>query len=120
MSDITTKHYIINYNDITNVPFIDIDTEKLQVINNKLTTIYADTNLRQGKNIDISLDGFINVTNTFINDNDINKIYYNGNVGIGTTNPSSLLNIYDSINSSNLLNISENGLILDTNINFTV
>ena len=117
MSDITTKHYIINYNDITNIPFIDIDTEKLQVINNKLTTIYADTNLRQGKNIDISLDGFINVTNTFINDNDINKIYYNGNVGIGTTNPSSLLNIYDSINSSNLLNISENGLILDTNIN---
>jgi len=117
MSDITTKHYIINYNDITNVPFIDIDTEKLQVINNKLTTIYADTNLTQGKNIDISLDGFINVTNTFINDNDINKIYYNGNVGIGTTNPSSLLNIYDSINSSNLLNISENGLILDTNIN---
>ena len=117
MSDITTKHYIINYNDITNIPFIDIDTEKLQVINNKLTTIYADTNLRQGKNIDISLDGFINVANTFINDNDINKIYYNGNVGIGTTNPSSLLNIYDSINSSNLLNISENGLILDTNIN---
>ena len=117
MSDITTKHYIINYNDITNVPFIDIDTEKLQVINNKLTTIYTDTNLKQGKNIDISLDGFINVVNTFINDNDINKIYYNGNVGIGTTNPLSLLNIYDTINSSNLLNISENGLLLDTNIN---
>ena len=117
MSDITTKHYIINYNDITNLPFIDIDTDRLQVINNKLTTIYADTNLTPGKNIDISLDGFINVANTFINNNDINKIYYNGNVGIGTTNPSSLLNIYDSINSSNLLNISENGLILDTNIN---
>ena len=117
MSDTKTKHYIINYNDITNIPFIDIDSDKLQVINNRLTTIYADTNLRQGKNINISLDGFINVTNTFINDNDINKIYYNGNVGIGTTNPSSLLNIYDSINSSNLLNISENGLLLDTNIN---
>ena len=117
MSDTKTKHYIINYSDITNIPFIDIDSDKLQVINNRLTTIYADTNLRQGKNINISLDGFINVTNTFINDNDINKIYYNGNVGIGTTNPSSLLNIYDSINSSNLLNISENGLLLDTNIN---
>ena len=117
MSDTKTKHYIINYNDITNIPFIDIDSEKLQVINNKLTTIYADTNLKQGKNTNISSEGFINVTNTFINDNDINKIYYNGNVGIGTTNPASLLNIYDSINNSNLLNISENGLILDTNIN---
>ena len=117
MSDITTKNYIINYNDITNVPFIDIDTEKLQVINNKLTTIYRDTNLTKGKNINISIAGVIDVVNTFINDNVPNKIYYNGNVGIGTTNPSSLLNIYDSINSSNLLNISENGLILDTNIN---
>jgi hypothetical protein len=76
------KHYIINYKDITNLPFIDIDNEKLQVIDNKLTTIYADTNLLQGKNINISLDGYINVVNTFINDNDINKIYYNGNVGV--------------------------------------
>jgi hypothetical protein len=82
MSDTKTKHYIINYNDITNIPFIDIDNEKLQVIDNKLTTIYADTNLLQGKNINISLDGYINVVNTFINDNDINKIYYNGNVGV--------------------------------------
>ena len=117
MSDITTKHYIINYNDITNIPFVDIDEEKLQVINNKLTTIYADTNLRQGKNINISSDGYINVTNTFINDTDINKIYYNGNVGIGTSDPESLLNIYDSINNSNLLNINNSGLLLETNIN---
>jgi len=119
MSDSTTKHYIINYSDITNIPFVDIDTEKLQVINNKLTTIYADTNLRAGKNINISTDGYINVTNTFINDTDINKIYYNGNVGIGTTDPESLLNIYDSINNSNLLNINNSGLTLDTNINIS-
>ena len=119
MSDSTTKHYIINYSDITNIPFVDIDTEKLQVINNKLTTIYADANLKAGKNIDISTDGYINVTNTFINDTDINKIYYNGNVGIGTTDPESLLNIYDNINNSNLLNINNSGLTLDTNINIS-
>ena len=117
MSDITTKHYIVNYNDITNIPFVDIDNEKLQVVNNKLTTIYADTNLRQGQNINISSDGYINVRNTFINDTDINKIYYNGNVGIGTSNPESLLNIYDSINNSNLLNINNSGILLETNIN---
>ena len=117
MSDITTKHYIVNYNDITNIPFVDIDNEKLQVVNNKLTTIYADTNLRQGQNINISSDGYINVRNTFINDTDINKIYYNGNVGIGTSNPESLLNIYDSINNSNLLNINNLGISLETNIN---
>lgn len=117
MSNITTKHYIVNYNDITNIPFVDIDNEKLQVVNNKLTTIYADTNLRQGQNINISSDGYINVRNTFINDTDINKIYYNGNVGIGTSNPESLLNIYDSINNSNLLNINNLGISLETNIN---
>ena len=106
MTDITTKHYIIKYNDIINIPFVDIDEEKLQVINNKLTTIYADTNLRQGQNINISTDGYINLANTFMNVTDINKIYYNGNVGIGTSDPESLLNIYDNINNSNLLNIN--------------
>tara|TARA_B110000858_G_scaffold196010_1_gene253749 strand:+ start:4933 stop:9006 length:4074 start_codon:yes stop_codon:yes gene_type:complete len=117
MSNINTKNYIIDYKDITNIPFLNIDSEKLAIIDNKLTTIYVDTNLKKGKNIDISIDGIINVTNTFINNNETTSIYYNGNVGIGTTSPESLFNIYDNINNRNILNISETGLNLYTNIN---
>ena len=116
MAYIPNKHYIIDYKDIANLPFQSIDSDKLIIVDNKLTTKYNDTILIAGNNIYISEDGHINVVDTFSHNNDSTAIYYNGNVGIGITNPTSLFHIYDNINDSNLLRVTNNGLLLETNI----
>ena len=84
-NSITNKHYIINYSDITNLPFNDIDTDKLLVINNKLTTKYNNTTLTAEKNTffdDIPIKQIACNEHTLFLTED-NKVYACGENGAG-------------------------------------
>jgi hypothetical protein len=113
------KNYIIDYNNITNKPFLSLDERKLRVINGQLTTVFINSNFTEGSNIEINIDGAISVpdnifrqkiqefgsgtADSYFEELNPNEIYVLSNVGIGLSDPQSSLHIYNNTNRTSFI-----------------
>ena len=115
------KNYIIDYNNITNKPFLSLDERKLRVINGQLTTVFINSNFTEGSNIEINIDGAISVpdnifrkkiqeygsgsgtSNFYFEELNPNEIYVLSNVGIGLRDPDAPLHIFNDTDTTSFI-----------------
>ena len=115
------KNYIIDYNNITNKPFLSLDERKLKVINGQLTTVFINSNFTEGSNIEINIDGAISVpdnifrqkiqefgsgtgtSDSYFEKFDENEIYVLSNVGIGLKDPQAPLHIFNDTDTTSFI-----------------